>query len=107
MFDICDQGLTVLSCCSFEVDIKHLSVSLGLFSSMTDLLIMSAKEIARLLHISTRVRGLRVSGHRARVGQGRGGGGCFFWRSCQGLLRDSVREVREGGCGGRAAVGSG
>jgi len=38
------SNLKVLSRCLFEVDLKHLSISFGLFSSLTDLLIVSAKE---------------------------------------------------------------
>lgn len=48
------------SCCSFEVDIKHFGVSLGLFSSLTDLLVMSVKEIVRPPCISAKAEGLRM-----------------------------------------------
>lgn len=102
------SGLKVLNCCSFEADIKHLSVSLGLFSSLIDLLIMSTKEIAWLFCISAGVGGPWVCGATARVAEGQGGGGCLFWRSCQGAWGDGMGEAREGGGGpGREAVGSG
>lgn len=101
------SGLRVLSCCSYEVGIKHLSVSLGLFSSLTDLLIMSAKEIVRLLHVRAGTGRLRKRGAAAQVAKGQGGGGCLFWRSCQGVCVGGMGEAREGGGCGREAVGSG
>lgn len=69
---------------------------------------MSAKEIAQLLRVSTRAGGPWAHGATARVAEGRGGGECLFWRSCQGAWGDGMGEAREGGEGqGREAVGSG
>lgn len=48
------NGMEVSSGCKFETDIKHLSVSPGLFQSLTDLLV-SAEEIEQS-HINVRLQ---------------------------------------------------
>lgn len=77
---------------SFQVFIKHLSVSPGLFSSLTELLIMSAEAIVWLLHVSTRIGGPWMSLAGARVAEGGGGSECLFWRSCQGVWWNGMGE---------------
>lgn len=86
------SSLKFLTCCHLKFFIKLLSVSLGLSSSLNELLMMSAKEISvapPCQHQNGRAVGEFSWG---RVADGKGGREYLFWRSCQGVWWNGTGE---------------